>query len=179
MMPAPGEPVQMVTVAITDSVIRWPPFDNGTYTIRRGSASASGTSSEISGVKTGPGSGEIVVSRPLAVRPIGARRPVRAQGPAPWVDVPQRAELALEGMRPNPSEGGDGLIRFSLTGTGPARLELLDISGRRVAQQDLGSFGPGRHEIRFDSGVRLAAGVYLLRLIEGKEIRTARAAVMR
>jgi hypothetical protein len=96
-----------------------------------------------------------------------------------WVDVPQRVELALEGMRPNPSAGGDGLVRFSLTGSGPARLELLDVSGRRIARRELDSFGPGRHEIRFEPLVRLAAGVYLLRLVEGTETRTARATVMR
>jgi hypothetical protein len=96
-----------------------------------------------------------------------------------WVDVPSRAAFALEGIEPNPSEGRLGLIRISLAGTGGARCELLDVSGRRLAARELDALGPGRHEIRLDPEAGLPAGVYLLRLIEGGKTRTARAAVMR
>lgn len=120
---------------------------------------------------TYPGSGRCVTyDIPVTVgEVVGIPEPV----------VPRRLELALDGMRPNPWDGGDGLVRFSLAGTGRARLELLDISGRRLVLRNLNALGPGRHEIRLEPGVRLAAGVYLLRLTEGSVSRTRRAAVIR
>jgi hypothetical protein len=117
-----------------------------------------------------PGSGRCVIhDTPIMVPAV----------PFLGVDRPAPARLRLDGMFPNPSSAGRGIVRFSLAGSGPARLELVDISGRLVARHELRSLGPGPHEVRLDPGDRLPAGVYVLRLIEGRESRTVRAAVMR
>jgi hypothetical protein len=94
-----------------------------------------------------------------------------------WVAVPARLALAIEGLRPNPAEG-DLTVAFTLPTRASARLELIDVSGRRVAQRDLSAFEPGNHVVRLDrAGV--PAGLYFLRLTQGREHVTARASVVR
>ncbi len=87
------------------------------------------------------------------------------------VDGPLR--LALEGARPNPARG---VVRawFTLPAAGAASLELIDVSGRRVARQDVSALGPGRHFVTLDGSRVLGAGLYWLRLARGHEVRTAR-----
>ena len=94
------------------------------------------------------------------------------------VDVPGEGDLALEGSRPNPTAGGGLALHFSLADTGPARLEVFDLSGRPVLARDVTALGPGQHVIELGPGARLPAGVYLLRLTQGHQIRTARATVV-
>ncbi len=53
--------------------------------------------------------------------------------------------LELEGARPNPAVAGQLTVAFTLPNAEPARLELIDVSGRRLAARDVGSLGPGRH----------------------------------
>src|SRR4029077_11033555 len=66
-----------------------------------------------------------------------------------WVDVPSTARFALSGIRPNPAISGFSLA-FSLAEVGPARLEWIDLAGRRVAAREVGTLGPGDHVLRFD-----------------------------
>jgi hypothetical protein len=66
----------------------------------------------------------------------------------------------------------------SLPQAAPARLELLDIVGRRVLSREVGDLGAGRHQIELRSGSRLAAGVYVLRLTQGGRSVTAKAVVV-
>jgi hypothetical protein len=93
--------------------------------------------------------------------------------PAPAVDAP-RLELALHGVSPNPSRGTLN-VEFSLADAQPALLEVLDVSGRRVAAREVGTLGPGRHQLDLRSGLR--PGVYLVRLAQGNRARVTKAVV--
>ena len=94
-----------------------------------------------------------------------------------WIEVPV-LELALRGARPNPSQGAV-TVAFSLPGDAPARLELVDLAGRLVTRRDVGSLGVGYHVVDLTEGRRLSAGVYLLRLSQGRVTQTARVVVIR
>jgi hypothetical protein len=82
-----------------------------------------------------------------------------------WVDVPRTLSLALEGLRPNPSVGAL-TVAFTLPSWAPATLELLDVGGRRLIGREVGSLGAGGHLLRLDDGLRLAPGMYWLRLTQ-------------
>ena len=87
-------------------------------------------------------------------------------------------EFALDGARPNPAAHGQLTVQFSLPSAEPARIDLFDISGRRVAGREVSSTGPGRHVVDLAQGQRVSAGVYVVRLSQGKQVRTARAVVL-
>lgn len=95
-----------------------------------------------------------------------------------WVDVPLLA-LALHGVRPNPAIGSDLTVWFTLPSAESARLELLDVSGRRVAWREVGALGAGGHSVELTEGRKLAPGVYLVRLTQSGKALVARAAVIR
>jgi len=86
-------------------------------------------------------------------------------------------ELALAGPRPNPG-GRDLTVEFALPDGAPARLELLDIAGRRVVSREVGGLGAGRHTLSLAQGGALAPGIYLLRLTRGGRSLTARVVVV-
>jgi hypothetical protein len=85
-------------------------------------------------------------------------------------------ELALKSVRPSPSRGVVA-AEFALPDGSAARLELIDIAGRRIAQREVGSLGPGWHSVELHRG--LAAGVYMVRLTQGGSARTTKVAVIR
>lgn len=87
--------------------------------------------------------------------------------------------FALEGARPNPATGGDLNVWFSLPGAAPARLELLDVGGRKLAAREVGGLGPGRHAVNLGQGLGLAPGIYLVRLSQAGTERVSRVAVIR
>jgi hypothetical protein len=98
-----------------------------------------------------------------------------------WVDLPARAAalaFALEPVRPNPTQGGALTVRFTLPSAAAASLELLDVSGRRIAEREVGSLGAGRHALDLGEGRNLAPGLYLVRLRQGTNTRVARVAVL-
>lgn len=76
--------------------------------------------------------------------------------------------LALAPPAPNPASSPVS-FRFDVPDPGPARFELVDVSGRRVWQADLSTLGPGSHRLRWNgrdsAGARAAAGVYVARLV--------------
>ena len=78
-----------------------------------------------------------------------------------------RARLALEAVRPNPSNG-PATLGFTLPHAGRARLELLDVGGRRVRTLIAGTLAAGPQSAtwdgRDDSGQQLPAGLYWARL---------------
>jgi hypothetical protein len=94
-----------------------------------------------------------------------------------WVDVPAAALLSLRGAWPNPSGGNPSMV-FSLPGTAPATLELFDVTGRGRWVREVGSYGPGTHVLPL-SGLDLPPGVYLARLKQSGETRSARLIVTR
>jgi hypothetical protein len=93
-----------------------------------------------------------------------------------WVDVPATLELALA-FRSNPTR--DLGVAFSLPDDSPARLDLFDVGGRRIASRDVGTLGAGSHIVTLGDGRRFAPGVYLLRLSQGTRSLTARGVVVR
>ena len=93
-----------------------------------------------------------------------------------WVTVPQRATLALAGARPNPAVDAPVMV-FSLASDSPARLELFDLAGRRLATREVGTLGAGEHHLRI--GESLAPGLYVARLAQQGKVVTARFAVAR
>ena len=96
------------------------------------------------------------------------------------VDVPDDASLAfaLEPVRPNPARGGAFTVRFSLQTPAPARLELLDVAGRRIVSREVSSLGAGGHTLDLGEGRRFAPGCYLVRLTEGSSTRVTRVVIL-
>ena len=125
-------------------------------------------------ILTGPGR-RVAESRDLS--PTGAPILHVEYATGGTVDVGDKPDVgfAIHGMRPTPSRGAFH-VDLSLPDAGPARIELMDIAGRRVVTRDLGALGPGRHRVRLDAGLR--AGVYLVRVIHGGLARTAKAVVL-
>jgi subtilisin family serine protease len=80
-----------------------------------------------------------------------------------WITAPASAPFALFGLQPNPAVR-EVRVAFSLPDDRPATLELLDLAGRRVRFQAVGSNGPGRHVISLGPTGSLPSGVYLVRL---------------
>src|SRR4029077_5622026 len=67
-----------------------------------------------------------------AYRLIASRGAADALSEDVWVSVPLASAIAIAGLHPNPA-GGAVRVDFSLGGTGPARLDVFDLSGRRGA----------------------------------------------
>ncbi len=67
---------------------------------------------------------------------------------------------------------------FALPVASRATLELVDVSGRRVASRDVGTLGAGRHEMNLGEGQRLSSGIYFVRLTQGVNVATRRVTVL-
>ncbi len=78
-------------------------------------------------------------------------------------------------FRPNPVRDV-AVLAFVLPASGAVRLELFDVSGRRVAVSDLGILPAGPHTAAFDRDAAgpLAPGVYLARLASPGRAATGR-----
>jgi hypothetical protein len=94
------------------------------------------------------------------------------------VRTPTGATLALAGASPNPAHGVWS-VAFSLPGTGPARLEVIDLAGRVVAQREVGRFGEGSHVLALPETAGVPAGVYFLRLTRGAQTQIAKVCAIR
>lgn len=94
------------------------------------------------------------------------------------VRVPASVSFGIEGLRPNPAESEVSVV-FALASAAPARLELLDVAGRRVHAQEVGMLGPGQHVLRLEKTASLPAGIYVLRLTQAGRVVVARAAIVR
>lgn len=71
--------------------------------------------------------------------------------------------LGLQGATPNPVTHGPITVTFMLQTSRPARLELIDVAGRRVEAREVGGMGPGLHSATLGSD--LQAGIYFVRLV--------------
>src|SRR5206468_6423708 len=91
------------------------------------------------------------------------------------------AALALAPVSPNPGLGACTLL-FTLPQAGSVRLEVLDLTGRRLWMTD-GALPSGTHARRWDGvsaeGVRVGPGLYFARLVTPWGIRTGRFALLR
>ncbi len=91
-------------------------------------------------------------------------------------DDPYGIADALQAV-PEPSRGTT-VLRFSLPAAGPARLDILDVAGRRVRRLVDGARSAGRHEVAWDgtdsTGRLVPAGAYFARLDCATHVRTRR-----
>ncbi len=93
------------------------------------------------------------------------------------VAIPAPMPMALRFAR---SENGGREVRlaFVLETHERARIEFMDVAGRRVLSQDLGSLGAGEHELSIASR-GLPSGQYFVRLHQGPALRNARLTLIR
>jgi hypothetical protein len=84
----------------------------------------------------------------------------------PLVDVSGRGSFALSlDLRvPSPAILLDVIL--TLPSDRAAKIELLDLAGRRIEQHEVGTLGKGRHSVRL-GGRSLPSGLYFVRLTEG------------
>jgi hypothetical protein len=96
---------------------------------------------------------------------------VKAEGKA------KTACLALGQNFPNPARGTT-TVAFALAEANDVKLELYDLSGRKVATIVEGYRSAGENEATLDTGT-LAAGVYIYRLRAGDEVVAKKLAVVK
>ncbi|HEX9950227.1 MAG TPA: M36 family metallopeptidase, partial [Rubricoccaceae bacterium] len=87
------------------------------------------------------------------------------------------AELALRPVQPNPARGPTN-IAYSIPEAVPVRLAVYDARGREVAVLADGVPEAGWHDTVWTPGPA-AAGLYVVRLVAGSEVRTTTVVVVR
>ena len=92
-----------------------------------------------------------------------------------WVDVPVESQFALKR-----AAGSDQVLAFvvGLPRTGDARLDLMDVAGRRVDSVNLSALSAGEHTVQFRAAQR-KPGVYWARLTQGEHMVSNRIALFR
>jgi hypothetical protein len=85
--------------------------------------------------------------------------------------------LTLSAVSPSSIRGGLDVV-FALPEPGPARLELLDVAGRRIAVHEIDGSVIGQRTVRIAEPGTLPAGVYLARLRQGNAMRVTRVVVL-
>jgi hypothetical protein len=106
------------------------------------------------------------------------RRAALASGQPTAPEDEGEGELALA-VTPNPSHGPALAASFFLSSPEPAVIELLDLAGRSLVSQEVGSLGPGRHALELRPDGALGSGIYWIRLVQGTQVRRVRVAIMR
>lgn len=124
------------------------------------------------------GTGGTTGSRPkIALDNLSVTRTVGTEARPAWDDEPLAAPaLALAPPSPNPAVGPTR-IAFTLPSAGHARVEVIDLSGRRVWVRDAEfPAGPGQLEWSGEAtdGARAPAGVYFVRLATPWGVRASR-----
>jgi hypothetical protein len=94
-----------------------------------------------------------------------------------WFDVPGGEPLALRSVWPNPARSAL-TVSLALASSSAARLELVDVTGRRVHTRDVSALGAGRHEVRLDVG-RLKPGAYWVHLEQAGRVISRRTNIVR
>ena len=103
----------------------------------------------------------------------------RVRAAQTWVAVPTGLGFALQGARPNPASRGFAVM-LSLTTSEAARLEIIDLAGRRVLTREVGQLGAGMHTLSLERETALfAPGVYHLRLTQGSRVAFGRVSIVR
>ncbi len=92
-----------------------------------------------------------------------------------WVDVPLGLTFGLRRL----ADTGRGPMRFAvtLTAAAPAKLELVDVTGRLVSSQDLAGLAPGEHQVTLQASAR--PGVYWARLSQAGKMVSTKVALVR
>src|SRR5207249_10765008 len=91
--------------------------------------------------------------------------------------VPAAGSFGIDGFRPNPAQGQVSVV-FALESAAHARLELLDVAGRRVMTREVGMLGAGQHVLPLGQTAALPAGIYVLRLTQSGHEAVARTALV-
>jgi hypothetical protein len=95
------------------------------------------------------------------------------------IDIPH-APLVLTLHRARIDASRNALaLAFALPAGEAPVVELIDVTGRRVARQSLTGLDPGEHETSVPLPGRVPAGVYFLRLMQSGQLRTAKLALLR
>jgi hypothetical protein len=94
-----------------------------------------------------------------------------------WVDVPGAFVLAIRRAALDPTRGVLD-VRFVVPTNAPARLELLDLAGRRIASRDASGPEAGERRATLSPGA-LRSGLYWVRLSQGDRRVVKSAAVVR
>jgi len=109
----------------------------------------------------------------ITTQPLGVET---QSGAAPGID------LQLEVGHPNPFRTSTG-IRYALPQETELRLDVFDVSGRRMRSLVQGKQKPGTYQVAWDGtdgqGRRLAAGVYLVRLVAGDRNLTRKVVLLK
>jgi hypothetical protein len=106
------------------------------------------------------------------------RGAVRAVGAEVTVSIPTHTTLALSTARWNTARRSLS-VEFVLGESGAVRLEAFDLSGRRVLARDLSALLPGAHTLEWGDAQALASGRYVIRLIQGHEMRSRTVTIVR
>lgn len=91
-----------------------------------------------------------------------------------WVDVPVNAEFSLKAL---PVTSNALWFVVSLPEAGSARIELVDITGRMIAKQDLGTLAAGQHSVNVSASLK--PGIYWARLSQAGKMAATKVAVVR
>lgn len=87
-----------------------------------------------------------------------------------------RADFALDRVAPNPAVDRMS-VAFALPSSAPATLELLDVTGRRWLDREVGSLGAGAHRIELTTAGRVPPGLYFLRLAQAGRVASSRVVI--
>ena len=112
----------------------------------------------------------------LGVRTSGGETRVGEQA----VDVPDLgpAALAIERLLPNPSNGAFR-VSFRRPDLARARIDVIDVGGRRVLGFELGEEYGARGILDMGRRIRLEPGLYLVRLTQSGRVASTKAVVFR
>ena len=112
---------------------------------------------------------------------VGYLAALRPDAPGPLPDlrpVDEAVGFGIVQAAPNPTTGPI-VMTVELRNDGPARLDLIDASGRIRESRDFGFATQARGIVRFNENGALSAGVYWLRLTQAGHVATRKLAVLR
>ena len=95
-----------------------------------------------------------------------------------WMEDPEVPSVfALSQNYPNPFNPST-TIRFSIPNTSNVRLEVFDVTGRRIAGQDLGLKNAGSYSLTFD-GTPFSSGTYFYKISAGSNFAVRQMLLMK
>lgn len=119
----------------------------------------------------------------VAVDRAGNESPAALLSPSGTLAVPGAGMRSTWLASPAPNPARDAItLRLGLAAEGPARLDLYDLAGRRVASLVNATLPAGEHRLTWDlsgHGGPLPDGLYLLRLTSGGVTKTRRLHLLR
>lgn len=93
--------------------------------------------------------------------------------------VPSGLGLALRGVHPNPTDGANAFLSFTLPYAEPAAVEVFDLSGRLVHSQRFTGLAAASHVVPFALWPAARSGVYLVRITQRGQTLTSRVSIVR